>query len=272
MSPQSWLSRLVRWGGQGFQAGGAHQRTRDATDHNCQNATASPSSQLGFSPGGDLEICSKEPSYQATSTLSGASVLRISSSRRGDGGCNTSTVTLRAGRSTWIPQGVTPIDCSLAATAWCTWNGDASPGRGQSRLARGLRGTKKAHDPEDEEHQERNGDQKYQQHDENLLWTQADHEPVYHSPRLTSGTVLGPSIRQGRAWPGRATDPITSPLARRCPGARVAGGHRGATRSALAAGRRRANPRPSGRRLGGSSGREWVRAAPVSSMQDVTDL
>ncbi len=56
---------------------------------------------------------------------------------------------------------------------------------------------------------------------------------------------------------GRATDPITGPVARRCPGARVAGGHRVATRSALAAGLRRANPRRSGRRLEG----EWGAAA-----------
>ncbi len=52
---------------------------------------------------------------------------------------------------------------------------------------------------------------------------------------------------------GRAADPIASPVARRCPGARVAGGHRAATRSALAAGLRRANPRRSGRRLGSDS-------------------
>ena len=48
---------------------------------------------------------------------------------------------------------------------------------------------------------------------------------------------------------GRATDPTTSPLARRCPGSRVAGGQRGATCNALDAAWWRANPRSSGRRL-----------------------
>ena len=48
---------------------------------------------------------------------------------------------------------------------------------------------------------------------------------------------------------GRATDPITSPGVRRCPGSRVAGGHRGATLCALDAGRRRADDPGSGRRL-----------------------
>lgn len=107
-------------------------------------ATASRSIQLGFVPSDDLGIRSKEASYQTTSTLSGASVLRIWPSRRGDGGCNNSTLTSRAGRSTWIPQGVTPSDCSLPAMAWCAWNGDAVSARGQVRLSIGARRTKRS--------------------------------------------------------------------------------------------------------------------------------
>jgi hypothetical protein len=62
------------------------------------------------------------------------------------------------------------------------------------------------------------------------------------------GCAGGARFSQGQR---RATDPITSPHARRCSGSRVAAGHRAATRSALDAERRRANPRTSGRRLGG---------------------
>ena len=69
-----------------------------------------------------------------------------------------------------------------------------------------------------------------------------------HVQYADSGVRAGCALLDGQE---RATDPIASPLARRCPGSRVAGGHRIATRSALDAGRRRAHRRRSGRRLGG---------------------
>ena len=73
--------------------------------------------------------------------------------------------------------------------------------------------------------------------------------------------VRQPSRARTGAETGRATEPITSTLARRWPGSRVAGGHRVATRSALDAGCRRANPRGSGRRLGGEQ--EWLAESEV---------
>jgi hypothetical protein len=87
-------------------------------------------------------------------------------------------------------------------------------------------------------------------------WTQS---MAVQSRHVSDGREVQQLVRQsGPVQPGegtgRATDPIASPLARRRPGARVAEGHREATRSALAAGRRRANPRRFGRRLGG----EWA--------------
>jgi len=70
-----------------------------------------------------------------------------------------------------------------------------------------------------------------------------------HSMGFMSSTqVRGCAATGGQE---RATDRIARPLARRCPGSRVAGGHRIATRSAIDAGRRRAHRRRSGRRLGG---------------------
>jgi hypothetical protein len=90
---------------------------------------------------------------------------------------------------------------------------------------------------------------------------QPRHAGVESSPAVRDGPpVLPVVVTQLVTRPGgdqgRATDPIASPLVRRWPGSRVAGGHRGAcgaTRSALDAGHRRANRRASGRRLGG----EW---------------
>jgi len=94
--------------------------------------------------------------------------------------------------------------------------------------------------------------------------------PVWLSGRLrqqsgrgrcasTSGTVRvacvdSPSVRPSAVGPRsgrpvRGADPIARPDARRFPGSSVAGGHRGATRSALDAGDRRADCHGSGRRL-----------------------
>ena len=63
--------------------------------------------------------------------------------------------------------------------------------------------------------------------------------------------LLTRPYRVNRAISRGAHRPDSQPSCSSGPGAGVAGGHRVATRSALAAGRRRANPRAPGRRLGG---------------------
>jgi hypothetical protein len=66
----------------------------------------------------------------------------------------------------------------------------------------------------------------------------------------------------------RASDPITRNHARRCPGSRVAGGHRAATRRALDAGRRRADPHASGRRVSSEPGESDETPTAVRVLSD----
>ena len=78
---------------------------------------------------------------------------------------------------------------------------------------------------------------------------------VHRRPaRYAVACVDSPSVRPSAVGPRsgrpvRGADPIARPDARRFPGSSVAGGHRGATRSALDAGDRRADCHGSGRRL-----------------------
>jgi predicted ester cyclase len=102
---------------------------------------------------------------------------------------------------------------------------------------------------------ERKGQQRHHQDEKDLLRPQAHEQYVRHRVRVTVSAPLDRNLWLVGARPWGATAPITSSVARRCPGSRVAGGQRVATRSALDARCRRANPRGSGRRLGGSLGR-----------------